>query len=406
MNRKPFARILCGVFLASLSACDARVTDVIVSANLPDHCSTLDAERCAEDSLDGCSFQPNSPGCMPSDPSCGTGRCGSGDPFVRRIGEALFLHSAPFVFVGTVSWGIAWADNGCQVSAFETQEEALGKMFDELAAMQVSVLRFWAFQSFAGPSGADFSHFDRLVTKARAAGIRLIPVLENMHPQCTSGGARDDAWFAVDYQKPYGNYALSYRNYVTQLVTHFRDESTIMAWELMHEAGGVQFASLDAFAADMTSVVRGIDPNHRIALGLDAGTTPATSTTGDPSNYFKLQDRREIDLIDVHDFNAPDDAIPAQLAQCRAVARALGKPIFLGAAAVNLQDASAASFTLRTAQLERKFAATLSDDFRGFLVYDYVPGWTNPTFDFDSRSDEPLAGPSGMIARAARTVKE
>ena len=69
-------------------------------------------------------------------------------------------------------------------------------------------------------------------------------------------GVLDDTWFASGYKSPYGSYALSYRDYVAGLVAHFQSEPTIMAWELMHEASGEQFAALDAFAEDMTTLIR------------------------------------------------------------------------------------------------------------------------------------------------------
>ncbi len=57
--------------------------------------------------------------------------------------------------------------------------------------------------------------------------MRLILVLENHYADCTSGGARDDAWYASGYESPYGEYSLSYPEYVAGLVDHFRDEPTI-----------------------------------------------------------------------------------------------------------------------------------------------------------------------------------
>jgi mannan endo-1,4-beta-mannosidase len=384
-----------------VAGCGSRHVDIITRQGAPDPCAALSAEQCGADTQDGCSLQPNPTGCTSSNATCGVGRCSSEDPFVRRSGEGLFLHGAPFSFVGSVSWGIAWDDNGCRISAYASQQDALGPTFDELAAMNTSVLRVWAFQSYAGASGTDFSHFDRLVGAARAAGVRLIPVLENMHPDCSSGDARDDTWFASGYKSRYGNYALSYRDYVAALVAHFRDEPTIMGWELMHEAGGDQFAALDAFISDMTSLVRAVDTNHLIAIGLNNGDTPATSSDGDPSNYFKLQDRAQIDLVDVHDFNAPGDPLPAQAALCRSITHALRKAAFIGASAVKLSDPSSASLDARAGQIQNKLDAALAADFRGFLVYDYVPKWQNAGYDFDSRTGEPLAGPSGVLARRA-----
>jgi mannan endo-1,4-beta-mannosidase len=384
--------------LLGVAGCDGRYIDIIGRADDP--CASLSATECAADTEDGCAFQPNPTGCLPTDDACGAGVCASGDPFVRRSGEALFLHGAPFTFVGTVSWGIAWADNGCQIASYSSQQAALPPTFDELAAMHTSVLRFWAFQAYAGTSGSDFSHFDRLVTAARAAGVRLIPVLENMHIDCSSGDTLDDTWFASGYKSPYGSYTLSYRDYVAGLVAHFRDEPTIMAWELMHEASGSDFSAFDGFTDDMSTLVRNADPNHLIALGLDNGTSDATSNSGDKSNYFGLQNRPELDLIDVHDFDVVD-ALPTQLARCQAIAHTLGKPIFAGATGLQLADSTAASLQLRAGQLENKLEAAFQANFRGFLVYDYVPGWIKPYYDFDTRAGEPLSGPGGVLDQHA-----
>jgi hypothetical protein len=403
--RKGWAERALGLLsVGALGACSPHFADAIVRPETSDPCLLLSATDCLMDSVDGCSLQPNPTGCRASDATCGAGVCRGGVPFVARSGEALFLGQTSFHFLGTVSWQIAWQDGGCRVSGFPNQESALAPFFDELASMHVSVLRFWAFQSYAGATGTDYSHFDRIVLSARAAGIRLMPVLESYHPDCTASSARDDTWFATGYKLPYGNYALSYRDYVAGVVTHFRDEPTILAWELMHEAGGNDFSIIDAFAQDMTTWVKrnDHDPHHLIALGLNNGDkSPATSTDGDPSNYFKLQNRDTVDLIDVHDFGAPGDVLPAQIARCREIAHSLKKPIFSGASAVPLSDASAASFQLRASQIQSKYAAAQADDFAGFLVYDFVPGWTNPSWDFDARPEEPLAGPGGVLDQLA-----
>ncbi|MES1177438.1 MAG: hypothetical protein ABUL62_24160 [Myxococcales bacterium] len=394
--------------LSLLGGCGTRYADVIVLGAGAgggdaggDVCLTHGAAECLLDTAHGCSFQPSPVGCLSSDLSCAGGQCRADDPFVHRFGESLFLHNDPFRFMGTVSWWISWQAGGCQVGAYPSQEAALTPTFDELAKMRMSGLRFWAFQSYAGASGTDYSHFDRVVARARAAGVRLMPVLESMYADCSASPARDDAWFASGYKSPYGSYALSYRDYVTGLVTHFRDEPTIFAWEMMHEAGGGDFARLDAFTGDISSLIRNIDHNHLIALGVNNGNTAATSTEGENSNYFKLHAHDGIDLLDVHDFGNPDDAEPDQVARCRAIAHDLHKPIFVGAGAVDLADTSASAYAQRADRLSRKIEAARSDAFAGYFVYDYVPGWTNLTFDFDARPEEPLAGANGVLAQQA-----
>jgi hypothetical protein len=340
-------------------------------------------------------------GCHVDDPACPAGTCGGGDPFVRRTAETLWLHGASYSFLGAVSWAVAGNSTGCWTSTYPTQDAALARTFDDLVDMRASAFRIWAFQSYAGASGTDYASFDRVVSYARRAGVRLMLVLENMWADCTQGGQRDDAWFASGYRSAYGAYALSYRDYVRGVVDHFRSDPTILGWELMHEAQGTDFASLDGFAQDMAALVRATDPNHLISFGTDNGNSGATSRTGTPSNYQRLHAHPEIDWLDIQDFDAPD-TVPAASSDLQAIASALAKPVFNGAAAIQLADNSAAALASRgtamTAKLEGSFAA----GFVGFLVYDYFPGWTDPGYDFDARPEDPLGGPQGILARHAR----
>ena len=134
MSRASSRFVLLGVLSLAVLACGTRYTDPI--RREPDEngdaCSAwTTASECNADTANGCSFQPNVVGCRVSDPDCPAGLCRSGDPFVRRSGETLFLHGAPYAFVGTVSWGIAWAPDDCRVLA--SQDEALVRTFDDLA---------------------------------------------------------------------------------------------------------------------------------------------------------------------------------------------------------------------------------------------------------------------------------
>jgi hypothetical protein len=267
--------------------------------------------------------------------------------------------------------------------------------------MRANVLRFWAFQSFAGATGVDFTRMDRVVAAARRAGIRLIPVLENGWADCTEGGTKSDAWFASGYQSPYGVYSLSYRDYVQAIVTHYRDEPTILAWELMHEAQATDHAALLAFVKDMSQVVRTNAPFHLISIGLDGGSSDATSTVGSPSNYERLQAVDTVDLVDVHDFDQPNAPLPASFSTVFEVAANLKKPVFIGACAVKLSATTPAAYDTRANDIARKIEATQAAGSVGFLVYEYNPNWTELKWSFDGRAQEPLAGPDGVIANHA-----
>jgi mannan endo-1,4-beta-mannosidase len=360
-----------------------------------------DAPSCRADAAHDCSFQPNPQGCLSSDPACAPGMCASGDPFVRRTGQSLSLRGRPYTFVGAISWGIAWAEGACTIDTLDDQAAALDRTFDDLVRMRANVLRIGAFQRFAGPSGRDYASFERVVAAARRAGVRLIFVLENWYSGC-SRGQRSDAWFDAGYTAPYDGYALSYTDYVQGVTDHFRDEPTILAWELMNEARSDDFVVLDGFARASSALVRATDPNHLIALGLDDGSAPGTSRNGSPSSYQRLHEHPAIDLIDAHDISGDPAPLSADLAAIAGIARALRKPIFAGANVVWLFDAQPASFQARARIVEGKIGAVQQNGFAGFVLADYFPDWRElPTFQFDSRPEDPLGGPTGVIARHA-----
>jgi mannan endo-1,4-beta-mannosidase len=361
---------------------------------------------CVADTAHGCTVQPNTAGCLTTDATCTELTCQGGDPFVRRTGQTLRLHDEPYRFVGVNNWGIAWDADGCKIGEFATQDAALARMFDDLVAMKVSVARLWAFQSFAGSTGRDYSSFDNVVHYARRANIRLVLVLENMWADgCTPGERRDDAWFATGYLAPYSNYALSYSDYVLGLVNHFKDEPTILAWELMHEAGAEDFVALDGFVSQMSALIRKNDPNHLIASGVGGGDTAATNQAGNPSNFYALHAHTTVDLIDHHDFNNPDVAFTEDEQTTLNIAQLLNKPLFFGALGIPVANSTVA-FELRATQAKAKFDAAFENGFVGALMYDYYPDWTTTsasatTLSFDSRASDPIGGPTGVIAQAA-----
>lgn len=401
---------LCG------AACGTQFADPISLGTAVDPClAWTTAEQCAADTAHGCTVQPNAVGCLTTDENCAAQSCRGGDPFVRRSGRALRLHDAPYQFLGVNSWGIAWdpSPNGCRIFEFSSQDGALVRMFDDLVKLQGSVARIWAFQPYAGPSGTDYSRFDNLVGYARRANVRLIFVLENgRKDNCSRGEQRDDAWFESGYLSAYDQNQLSYPDYVRGLVKHFYDEPTILAWELMHEAGTSDFAALDGFVSAMSALIRSNDPNHLISVGVDTGIdgTATSRTDAVPSSYFKLHEHATVDLVDVHDFLTLDAAatIPgASATSPEAIARSLNKPIFLGALAIPIADADAATLKQRADGMKTQIDGAFSRGFAGTLLYDYYPDWQPPatnatTYSFDARTTDPLGAPNGVVVTAAQ----
>jgi hypothetical protein len=385
--------------------CGEQFADPIGGPRVPiasgDPCAQWTSENeCRADEEHACSVQPNPVGCRTSDPACAASTCTTGDPFVRRNGAVLTLHGEPYRFAGTNSWAVAHDPDGCRVVEIPDADAAAARTFDDMTELGARVLRVWAFQSFAGASGTDYQAFERLMVHARRSGVRMIFVLENHYDDCTNG-ARDDEWYRTEHMAPYDGYALSYVEYVERLVEHFKDEPAILAWELVHEARADDFAALNGFVQRMTAAIRVRDPNHLISPGVEEGSSAATNNEGASSNYRALHAHPTVDLVDVHDFGPVDEPLTENARRAFAIAGALGKPAFIGAIGVNLDDESASAFTLRANRVGAKLAAAYEHGFAGALVFDYYPDWTDPDYSFDLRAADPLSGPSGVVTRAA-----
>ena len=131
----------------------------------------------------------------------------------------------------------------------------------------------------------------------------------------------------------------SYRDWVGEVVSRYKNSSAIWAWQLINEAevkasandsvctpGGAQL--LKAWASDVSLLIRSVDRNHLISLGTIGGGQCGTSDT----DYAYVHDLPTIDLCEFHDYSTdlmPGDlsnGLQRRLSQCAA----LGKPLFVG----------------------------------------------------------------------------
>ena len=115
---------------------------------------------------------------------------------------------------------------------------------------------------------------------------------------------------------------LSYRAWVAEMVNRYRNDPTILAWQLINEAevnpggafgvcppGDVPRDELIAWAGDVSNLVRSIDPNHLISLGTIGGGQCGSQG----SQYQDVHALPNIDLCEYHDYS-PAMAMPTRLA--------------------------------------------------------------------------------------------
>ncbi len=260
-----------------------------------------------------------------------------------RDGSRLMLGDQPYVFTGMNIYNAATLSGWCWYPMAHDNVLA-----DSLAAMGPGneVFRAWFFQFEATVGGQrDWTAFDRTLATARASGRKVIAVLVDQWGNCEGSppgtGYKTEAWYRSGYRTdPTGpGLPASYRDWVQEIVTRYRDDPAILAWQLVNEAedrtsGGFCTSTagltLARFAADIAGLVKSIDANHLLSLGtIGTGQCGARG-----SQYRSLHAIDGIDFCEYHDYGHPNEPVPGdewnglavRLAQCRG----LNKPLFTG----------------------------------------------------------------------------
>ena len=332
------------------------------------------------------------------------------DPsFVTRAGSQLLLDGQPYRFVGMNIYGAnsdGWCGEDYTADQLRTALDGIGS--------RNTVLRSWFFQTLAaakGPDGAwtgarDWTKFDQTLAIAAEKGVHVIVTLTDQWGECGDGGDsgfKTKAWYLGGYDAPdpilaakYDQW-LSYRAWVVEIVTRYKDDPTILAWQLINE--GEVKDSLNAgcpignpadpmdhgnilrdFAQDISGMIRGIDPNHLISLGTMGGGQCGTQDW----QYSLVHALPNIDMCEYHDYLhevMPGDqwnGLQVRIDQCAA----LDKPIFVGESGITPNTIPGGTFEDRAELYDAKFRTQFAAGVQGELVWAYRrTGSTLNTFD-------------------------
>ena len=354
--------------------------------------------------------------------------------FVTRSGTQLRLDGQAYRFTGINIYNANNA-SGCWYPLSNGPD--LGASLDAIGG-GAKVIRAWFFQALATNAGVrDWSGIDHTLSVAVAHGVRVIATLGNQWIHCDgpAGGAgsyKDDAWYTNGYKQPDPAGTASYRDWVAAIVARYKNNPTILAWQLMNEAevkpseGSTSCSlnaeqTLKAFATDVSGLVKSIDSNHLVSLGTIGGGQ--CGAQGD--EYQDLHDIPTIDLCEYHDYGSPTVPMPGdqfnglqrRLTQCDA----LGKPLFVGETGIRPNDVPSnvqPNFPLydRANAFEAKFRAQFAAGVVGELVwawdkdgskeddYDIGPGdqtlrtltvWNSPSSGTIDRASVSATGTQG-----------
>lgn len=322
--------------------------------------------------------------------------------FVTAVGDGLWLDGHPYRFTGI---NIYHANNtgGCWNPMTDT---TLGTSLDQIGSGRV--VRAWFFQSLATTAGGlrDWAAFDRTLAFAASRGIKVIPALGNQWAACDGaiGGPgidKNEGWYINGYANATqpGN-TVTYRAWVAEIVARYKDDPTILAWQLMNEAevkpvvGDGRPCSVAAatilhdFAADVSGLVKTIDPNHLVSLGTIGGGQCGTSF----NEYASVHDIATIDLCEYHDYGPPTQTLPGDefngLAKRIAQCDALDKPLIIGESGI-VPSASGGTFAARASAFRSKLTGQLDAGIDGVLVWAWNPAGSTPN-DYDIGPGDPV----------------
>ncbi|CAO2182914.1 unnamed protein product [Urochloa humidicola] len=254
--------------------------------------------------------------------------------FVERRGHQLFLDGEPFYPNG---WNSYWLMD----QAVESRSrDRVSRMFRAAAEMGLTVCRSWAFNDGAynalqvSPGHFDervFKALDRVLVEAGRHGVRLILSLAN-NLEAYGGktqyvrwaweegvglSASNDSFFfdpAIrDYFKVYLKTLLTRKNHLTGV--EYRDDPTILAWELMNEPRCTTDPSgdtLQRWIEEMAAYVKSIDKKHLLTVGTEGfygPTSPQHKLEVNPgtwkdnnygSDFIRNAKIPEIDFASIH----------------------------------------------------------------------------------------------------------
>ena len=256
---------------------------------------------------------------------------------VTPDGTGLQVDGDPYEFTGMNVYNANTRVHSCW---YPFDQAALGASFTTIGE-DAEVIRAWFFQDFATTDGErDWSAFDATFAAARATGKRVVVTLGNQWADCDSEGLKEADWYATGYREPNPSLPSSYRDYVAQVVTRYASEPSVLMWQLLNEAEVPLFTTeglcdeavahplLKAWADDVSTLVKAIDPLHLVSIGtIGSGQCGAQYT-----DYQSLHDLPNVDLCEFHDYGTavmPGDqwnGLAFRLEQCAT----LDKPLFVG----------------------------------------------------------------------------
>jgi hypothetical protein len=340
----------------------------------------------------------------------------------------LTLGGKPYAAIGVNAYELAtdWGvNNGCGPMV---SDGAMDAFFSSLPPG--TLVRFWAFQGTMATNAQtgqiDWAPLDRVFASAARYGQLLIPVLTGQGGSCDGGQWQDPPWYEGGFTQADDNPSLgqgatplSYWSYVQQIVARYAGSPALGMWEPVSEAEAstcpaayqgpnceghqtcpdeqTAAIALRHFFDVVGAEIHTLDPAHLVESGLLG--SGQCGTVGPDYEYVSASPG--IDVLSYHDYYPATDAVGGDqfngLGVRFAQAAALGKPIIGGEVGVLAGSGTGCiGDPQRVTDVAAKVHAQLAAGSSGVLLWDWVPGLTQPC-DWDIAPGDPLVAALGSL---------
>ncbi len=309
-------------------------------------------------------------------------------PFLCREGIQLLLDGQPFRTLGfnkheLLSLYLADFFGRDRKEALTSARKSLDALAQTgMVALRVNALPFWPAEierTYIEARDVFWKRFDEMVADCRQRGLRLIPVLmwHIAFPDLASESLQDFV------NHPRSKSRRLFEGWVEDIVTRYKDDPTILFWELTNEANltvdlkpmfpqGVivprdltkpykhlvrnpgprdernnwSADELAAFVREITFLIKSLDPNHLVGTGFSLPRPSAwhlwlgslrrakkmdwtKDSEEEQANFIRLINPEPVDLISFHFYLGGEEALD-QIVMLKRVADELEKPVYAG----------------------------------------------------------------------------
>jgi len=319
--------------------------------------------------------------------------------FVQRDGKDLYVGDNVWNPIGVNIFGCN--KNG---TIWTPPDSSLTAIQAELGKKKMHLMRAWFFQPMFVTNGQrDWTKFDNTLRAAQSHCVKVMVVLANEWAAYDGISVqRPLSWWEGGYTTQVDTGSLvPYRDWVSEVVTRYKDDPTIACWQLVNEGEAresdgttctypASTNAIVAFADDIGALIRNIDANHLISIG----TIPGECGSNEAS-YSTLNGNQYNDICVYHDYGYPESSMSNTdsyngLQTTINRTNVLDKPLLIGEMGIHGQP-GAYSLADRATYFEAKFADQTAAGISGLLIWNWdpTPGDCGTACNYELGPDDP-----------------